>query len=158
MPFQPADLSLYDEVSSAVDSMMVVASKKALRIRNLVNADAIVHADSTMIQSVLRNLVSNAVKFTKPEGTIEIRSELSKSFYIIKVSDNGVGIPKEFREKLFKDADGMISTNGTDNEKGHGLGLLLCRYMVEKNGGSIWLESTSGTGSTFAFTMPASGN
>lgn len=158
IPFQPATLELYNEVSSVTDTMIAIASRKSIRIRNLVNADARVMADSNMLQAVLRNLISNAVKFTKSEGCIEIRSEAKNGFQLIRVSDNGVGVSKEISEKLFKEADGMVSTSGTDNEKGHGLGLLLCRYMIEKTGGTIWLESTSDNGSTFAFTLPVAIN
>ena len=155
IPFQPVSLQLYDEVSVVIDTMMALASRKTIRIRNLVCADAIVLADTNMLQAILRNLISNAVKFTKPEGNIEIRSESKDDYLLISVSDNGIGMVQEIVEKLFKEGDGMVSTSGTENEKGHGLGLLLCRYMVEKNGGTIWLESTSDKGSTFAFTLPA---
>ncbi len=155
MPFMPTRLQLYDEVSVVVDTMMVTASRKSIRIRNLVSADAVVQADGNMLQAILRNLIANAVKFTKPEGSIEIRSELKDNYQMVRISDNGIGIIPQISENLFKDGDGMVSTNGTENEKGHGLGLLLCRYMVEKNGGSIALESTSEKGSTFVFTLPA---
>ncbi len=155
MPFQPVNLELYREVSAVVNVMMAIASRKSIRIRNLVSADAIVFADSIMLQGVIRNLISNAVKFTNPEGNIEIRSELKDGFQVITVSDNGIGVSKEISEKLFSDTDGLVSTNGTDNEKGHGLGLLLCRYMIEKTGGKIWLKTTSEKGSIFAFTLPA---
>jgi len=158
IPFQPVNLQLYDEVSVVIDAMMVLASRKSIRIRNLVNADAIVLADNNMLQAIFRNLISNAVKFSKPEGVIEIRSELKEGLQVIRVSDKGIGISKEIREKLFREAEELVSTKGTDNEKGHGLGLLLCLYMVEKNGGTIWIESTSEKGSTFAFTLPASGD
>jgi len=154
MPFQPVNLELYSEVSAVIDTMIAIASRKSIRIRNLVSADAMVQADSNMLQSVLRNLISNAVKFTKTDGNIEIRSELKNGFQVIRVSDNGIGVLQEISGKLFNDASGMVSTFGTDNEKGHGLGLLLCRYMIEKTGGTIWLESTSEKGSVFAFTLP----
>jgi len=154
MPFQPANLELYREVSAVIDVMMAIASRKSIRIRNLVSADAIVFADSIMLQAVIRNLISNAVKFTKSEGNIEIRSELKDGFQVVTVSDNGIGVSEEITGKLFSDSHGMVSTNGTDNEKGHGLGLPLCRYMIEKTGGRIWLEATSEKGSIFAFTIP----
>jgi len=154
IPFQPVNLQLYEEVSVAVDSIIVVAARKSIRIRNLVGADAVVFADSNMLQSILRNLISNAIKFSKAEGSIEIRSRTDNGSHVISVSDSGIGIPGNIREKLFSDSEGIISTNGTENEKGHGLGLLLCRYMVEKHGGRIWIESSTSKGSTFAFTLP----
>lgn len=155
IPFQPVSLHLYDEVSVVADTMMVLASRKSIRIRNLVSADANVLADNNMLQAIFRNLISNAVKFTRTEGVIEIRSEIKDGFQVIRISDNGIGIPPEISAKLFMETNGLVSTNGTDNEKGHGLGLMLCRHMVEKNGGRIWLDSTCEKGSTFAFTLPA---
>lgn len=155
IPFQPSKLELYPEVSMVTDSLMVNASKKSIRIRNLVSAEAVVTADSNMLQAILRNLISNAIKFTKPEGIIEIRSGQEDGFQVISVSDNGIGISAEISSKLFSEQNELVSSPGTENEKGHGLGLLLCRHMVEKNGGRIWLESTSPRGTTFSFTLPA---
>ena len=155
---QPTNLHLYDEVSVVVDSMMVLASRKNIRIRNLVSADALVYADSNMLQSIVRNLISNAVKFTKQEGVIQITSESENDFHLIRVSDTGTGISAGISEKLFGGSNELVSTYGTENEKGHGLGLKLCRDMVEKNGGRIWLESTSAEGSVIALHLPAGKN
>jgi len=155
---QPTNLHLYEEVSVVVDSMMVLASRKNIRIRNLVNADALVYADSNMLQAIVRNLISNAVKFTKQEGIIQITSESENDFHLIRVSDTGTGISEGISVKLFGGSNELVSTYGTENEKGHGLGLKLCRDMVEKNGGRIWLESTSAEGSVIAFRLPAGKN
>jgi len=155
IPFQPVPLQLYGEVSVVINSIMVQASRKSIQIHNQVHADIMVTADANMLQAILRNLISNAIKFTKTGGSVEVYSEANKGYQAIRVKDNGIGIAQNISEKLFREADSMVSTNGTENEKGHGLGLLLCRYMVEKNGGTIWLDSTSGKGSTFAFTLPA---
>ena len=105
-----------------------------------------------MLDTVLRNLVSNAIKFTNENGRIDIYGEQDNSFVTITVSDNGVGIEPEAMEKLF-DITLKNSTLGTAKETGTGLGLLLCKEFVEKHGGRIWVESEVGKGSTFYFTL-----
>jgi signal transduction histidine kinase len=101
----------------------------------------------------MRNLVSNAIKFTNPGGSVNISSEQSDSIVTISVSDNGIGIDPEALSKLF-DIASNLTTPGTANETGTGLGLLLCKEFVEKHGGRIWCESVVGKGSTFKFTLP----
>ncbi|GCC52499.1 hypothetical protein SanaruYs_27360 [Chryseotalea sanaruensis] len=112
-----------------------------------------VHTDLNMMRSVLRNLLTNAIKFTDAGGVISLRSaEASEKEIVFSVADNGTGIPEENREKLF--TLGTISTQGTEAEKGTGLGLMLCREFIEKSGGRIWFESAKGKGTTFFFTLP----
>jgi signal transduction histidine kinase len=106
-----------------------------------------------MIKTVLRNLVSNAIKFTNNGGTINIIAEGNSENITISVSDNGVGIARSDLTKLFRISE-VLSTKGTANEKGTGLGLLLCKEFVEKHGGKIWVESEVGKGSDFKFTLP----
>jgi len=101
----------------------------------------------------LRNLISNAIKFTHPNGKIEVTALQDDNFIAIAVSDNGVGMKDETRKKLF-DISTNITTRGTANEKGSGLGLILCKEFVEKHGGKIWVESQCGIGSQFYFTLP----
>jgi hypothetical protein len=105
------------------------------------------------IQTVLRNLVSNAVKFSHAEGTIRIKAEIKDSFAIISVIDNGTGIAKDKQDKMFR-IDAVGSSPGTAGEKGTGFGLLLCKDLVQRNGGQIWLKSEKGEGSTFSFSLP----
>lgn len=106
-----------------------------------------------MIKTVLRNLISNAIKFTNINGEINVYTNQKDKFNEITVSDNGVGMNAETQNKLFS-----IETNeptiGTANEKGSGLGLILCKEFVKKNGGKIWVESELGKGSAFKFTLP----
>ena len=106
-----------------------------------------------MIDTILRNLISNAIKFTYPGGKITVSVEEKQNELLVTVSDTGVGISKENRDKLFK-IDQSYSTTGTQNEKGTGLGLILCKEFVEKHGGKIWVESEVNKGSTFYFTFP----
>ena len=105
------------------------------------------------LQVVLRNLISNAIKFTHQEGQINIIAEQTASTLLVTVSDNGVGIVSGRINDLF-DISKIVTTKGTSNEKGTGLGLLLCREFVEKHGGKIWVESIEGKGSDFKFTLP----
>jgi signal transduction histidine kinase len=114
-----------------------------------------VFADKHMQSSVIRNLISNAIKFTHPGGEIRITAESLQNETIISVNDNGVGISKDRIEKLFT-IGGGDSTSGTSNEKGTGLGLILCKEFVEKHGGRIWAESVEGQGTDVFYTIPDS--
>ena len=106
-----------------------------------------------MLKTVMRNLVSNAIKFTHNGGAININAEENSGNVIISVSDDGIGISPDNITKLF-DISQVLSTKGTAKEKGTGLGLLLCKEFVEKHGGKIWVESEVGKGSDFKFTLP----
>jgi ABC-type nitrate/sulfonate/bicarbonate transport system substrate-binding protein len=110
-------------------------------------------ADKSMIATILRNLVSNAVKFTNLGGTIVISAEQASDGPVITVADSGIGITPQALEKLFR-IDQNISTKGTQNEMGTGLGLILCKEFIEKHNGRIWAESEFGNGSKFCFTLP----
>jgi signal transduction histidine kinase len=107
-----------------------------------------------MMQAILRNLIANAVKFTRNGGTVEILSEKEEGFVKVSVKDSGVGIPSGLIDKLFTGGGGTVSSPGTDNEPGNGLGLVLCHHMAVKNGGRIWIESTSEKGTVISFTVP----
>ena len=110
-------------------------------------------ADVDMFKAVLRNLVSNAIKFTNTGGTINITAKQMNSNITISVSDNGIGIAPHNLMKLFEMSE-VSTTKGTAEETGTGLGLLLCKEFVEKHGGKIWVESEIGKGSDFKFTLP----
>ena len=107
-----------------------------------------------MITAVIRNLVSNAIKFTKSNGKIEIACDGTEKAVEITISDNGVGINKENLENLFR-IDSYYSTSGTLGESGTGLGLIICKEFIEKNGGKISVVSEEGKGSAFTFRLPA---
>ena len=129
------------------------AAAKKITIRSTIPEQTFVFADEYMITTVIRNLVYNAIKFTPREGEIAVSGEAGEDVVEIRVSDNGVGIPRENLEKLFR-TDIHLSTSGTDKETGSGLGLILCKDFIEKNGGDISIESTENRGSTFIFTLP----
>jgi len=113
----------------------------------------ILSADLNMLKTFLRNLISNAIKFTEKNGHIDIFIEKNHENAIISISDNGVGIKKDIQEKLW-DFTKPVSTSGTANEQGTGFGLTVCKELVDKHGGKIWVESEPGKGSKFKFTMP----
>jgi two-component system sensor histidine kinase/response regulator len=105
-----------------------------------------------MLKTVMRNLVSNAIKFSNNGGAININAIQNSENVTISVSDNGVGIPPDNLAKLF-DISQVLTTKGTAEETGTGLGLLLCKEFVERHGGKIWVESEEGKGSEFRFTL-----
>lgn len=142
-------------LSAMVDENIKLLSSLHLKQTEMINhiqPGTTALADTNMINLVFRNLILNGIKFTEPGGKIEIASKEEKDHYVISVTDNGVGISPEVQSILFEKTSGY-STRGTANEKGTGLGLILCKEFVEKNGGTIWLESTIGKGSTFYFTI-----
>jgi signal transduction histidine kinase len=129
------------------------ASRKQIEIKLDIDPELYVFADKFAIQTVLRNLMSNAIKFTRHQGIITIKSEKDSAFIKISVIDNGIGITKEKQKKIFR-VGAVSSSPGTDGEKGTGFGLLLCKDLIERNGGEIKLISEKGKGSTFYFTLP----
>lgn len=133
------------------------ARLKNIQLEDKLAEGIVVVADEQFTDTVLRNLVSNAIKFTHQSGKVSVQSEIvkrnGKSFCQVSVADNGIGISPEALAKLFVTGNNKFS-NGTANEKGSGLGLLLCKEFVEIQGGEIWAESTVGEGSVFSFTLP----
>lgn len=141
-------------VKSANETLAEQAKSKNISIISKVSVDTKVFCDENMIQTVVRNLISNAIKFNFPGGKIMIDADdSSPDEVVISVSDNGIGIPKFQVSKLFK-IDEVYKSDGTLKEKGSGLGLILCREFVEKHGGHIWADSDAGKGSSFYFTLP----
>jgi len=110
-------------------------------------------ADRNMLKTILRNLISNAIKYTNKYGKVEVKAIVDDRNVEISVCDNGIGMSGETMAKLFR-LDANLSTRGTENEKGTGLGLFLCKEFVEKHGGKMSVESESGKGSIFRFTIP----
>ncbi|HXI00224.1 MAG TPA: ATP-binding protein [Sphingobacteriaceae bacterium] len=127
---------------------------KEIEIVNKLNDNCIVHADHEMVKSIIRNLVGNAIKFTPRNGSITVSYLIKDDQVHIAVTDSGIGIPEDKKEKLFQDT--FFTTQGLSNEKGTGLGLQICKEFVEKNNGRIWVESETDKGSSFWFTLPAS--
>lgn len=134
-----------------------IAEKKKISLINELAENASVYADKYMIETVLRNLVSNAIKFTNPGGRVTLLTEDMGDLTQICVTDNGIGISPENQQKLFN-YDQHLSLKGTDNESGTGLGLAISKEFIEKNSGQIIVESTKGAGSTFKIILPKNKN
>ncbi len=152
MKYNPQKLNLSEIISRVYDLYTIKAAQKGIELIANIQPEIYVFADNFMIETVLRNLVNNAIKFTLPNGTITISVNEKSDEYIVSVSDTGIGIPKENLKKLFK-IETAYSTFGTAYEKGTGLGLILCKEFVEKNNGKIWVESEENKGTTFYFTL-----
>jgi len=149
--------NVQDLANDVAQFYQVYAQDKQIILRLASSEPMAVHADKNMVRTILRNIVSNAIKYTAPQGVVEIGISQTGRFAEVCIKDNGLGMTPDILTKLF-DAGLASSTAGTANEKGTGLGLLLCKEFVEKNGGRIRVESERGIGSTFWFTLPLSLN
>lgn len=139
-------------VQETVQLLHLQAETKKIKIKTKADLFVSAWADRNMISLVLRNLLSNAVKFTPERGCIEIGINESSSWVEVYVQDSGTGISKEEIAKIY--SEGFYTTNGTNDERGTGLGLMLCKEFLEKNDGHLIIESEPGSGSTFSFTLP----
>jgi len=154
LDFKQEKQNLYLILSENLELLNNSAVKKSITIKNTINENIYVYADKDMLSTILRNLVSNAIKFTSKEGTVEIGCNKNENELIqIYVKDNGLGINEKIQQNLFTISKN-ISTAGTEDERGTGLGLILCKEFVEKHGGKIWVESEITKGSKFIFTLP----
>ena len=151
--FEPQKLSFKIICLKSLEFLIPVANAKNIKI-NISTADNInVFADINMLKTILRNLVSNAIKFTNKDGTLNIYAVENSENVTISVADNGIGIKPDSLTSLF-DISQNHTTKDLAGEKGSGLGLVLCKEFVEKHGGIIWVESEFGKGSEFKFTLP----
>lgn len=149
---QATKIDLYKIVEENISLLTSLQSKHIQLINNLA-PESIGFADSNTINLVIRNLITNAIKFTNDGGEVTINAKSTNKEWVLSVHDNGIGIKPEVQKILF-DKTSPYTTRGTANEKGTGLGLILCKEFVEKNGGKIWVESQEDEGSTFFFTIP----
>jgi len=151
--FIPEKIKLSDVVNECLIEITNQASNKKIKIVNEINEGHIVKADKNMLKIILRNLLTNAVKYSYTGGVVIIKS-IDRNFEIeISITDSGIGIEENDIDKLFH-IDSKYSTNGTLNEQGTGLGLILCKEFIEKHGGRIWIDSKIEKGCTFKFTLP----
>jgi PAS domain S-box-containing protein len=151
--FSPEYVELVGLINEITELLNGSAAQKSISIIKEIPRNVHAFADIDMISTIMRNLISNAIKFTNPGGQIVIFAEQKPDKIFISVSDNGVGIKIEAIGKLFR-IDASSSTKGTNNETGSGLGLILCKEFVEKHEGKIWVKSEFGKGSQFCFTIP----
>jgi signal transduction histidine kinase len=150
---EPERINIRGIANNCIALLSQNTGEKQIRISNDVPLQIWAYADPKMTETVIRNLLNNAVKFTPKGGEIHITAEEQGDMIEIAVSDTGLGIPDAHIEKLFR-IDSKLVSFGTRGEKGSGLGLILCRDFVEKNSGKIWVQSQVGEGSRFIFTLP----
>jgi len=156
MPLRPKLIDFKGLIDENIELLRGNALQKGIKIETEIENDLFVYVDVSMITTVLRNLLSNAIKFTSQYGFIKIKVEKDDKMVKVSVIDNGVGVSNQDLEKLFK-IDSNPTTIGTSQEKGTGLGLILCKDFVERNGGKIWVESELEKGSRFIFVIPSVG-
>lgn len=147
------DVDVVEVTDSVIEIFNMVASLKKIEIREVKPGKMIVNADIDMLKTVVRNLLSNAIKFSKESSEVLVQMEEKDGMAVVSVQDHGCGISEDGQKKLLH-TDTHFSTFGTNNEEGSGLGLLLCKDFVMKNGGELWFTSKEGEGSTFSFSIP----
>jgi PAS domain S-box-containing protein len=148
----PKKFDISKTMNKTINILKGNLQKKNINLINEIKENTIAEADEFMIQSVLQNILSNAIKFTNPGGKIRIYDYKTDEKYLLTFEDNGVGIPSDVIPGLFK-IDSHYTTHGTDNEEGTGLGLILCRELIERNGGKISVESNRDKGSKFTIEL-----
>jgi len=153
LDFIPEKLKLIEKISDCIDVLWETARKKGVEIVISIPEEIEVNVDNHMFDSIVRNLVSNAIKFTRPGGKVTVEAVCNNEHFIeIRVRDTGIGMNQKLKDKLFLLSE-KTSRPGTEGELSTGLGLLLCKEFIEKHGGKIWVESEVGKGSTFSFTI-----
>jgi signal transduction histidine kinase len=150
--FKPEVFDLSSVLNENKELLTAQAQNKKIDLVNSVFDKTLVNANKNSVNTVVRNLISNAIKFTPEAGKIELRVQPNGTEVTVSVADNGVGMSQEIMDKLFR-IDTKHTTKGTADEKGTGLGLILCKEFIEKNGGRIWVESEIGKGSVFRFSL-----
>jgi PAS domain S-box-containing protein len=153
MDYNPENFELVEFLGDIVPLYDDIAGQKSITLHRNLPTNTLVFADKDMISTVFRNLISNAIKYTKPGGKITLTIKAEMEGTVVSVQDTGIGIPDRMIGRLFC-IDQSYSTAGTNNEQGTGLGLILCKEFVEKHGGTIWVDSEVDKGSTFSFTLP----
>ena len=150
--FAPEKIHIDKLCYHLIDQFQTKAELKNIRLLQTIQTKTLAYADKNMIQTVLRNLISNAVKYTKQEGTVSVSAKETAEKIIISVEDTGIGIDQNNLNQLFKASNGSIS-RGTNNEKGTGFGLILCKEIINLHKEQIWVESEPGQGTTFSFSL-----
>ncbi|MEH6681305.1 MAG: tetratricopeptide repeat-containing sensor histidine kinase [Sediminicola sp.] len=154
---KPSLVSLEGIVQDNLNLLHEIAETKSIKMINKLAFQTLIWSDGDQIDIVVRNLLSNALKFTPENGMVIIDAEEKTTYWLISVRDSGVGMDLETQEKIFN-PNSTLTTYGTNNEKGTGLGLSLCKEMIEKNNGTLWVESAPRKGSCFYFTLPKTKN
>ena len=153
MFFKPVKLSLNKLVEQNIEVFRINAERKEVKLNFSKQDDIILKADEAMLMTILRNLISNAIKFTNRKGSVKITAEKSGKVVLISVTDDGIGMSSELRNDLFK-IDKKVRREGTEEEPSTGLGLILCKEFIDKHNGKITVESEEGNGSVFTVCLP----
>jgi signal transduction histidine kinase len=155
MKFAPSNINLKWLAEKAIQVLYLQAEQKNIQLSVEIPEQYNAFCDSDMIDTVFRNVVSNAIKFSNEAGKVSIKASINSDStgYLLSIEDSGVGMPEDIRIRIFDLAEN-VSRKGTQKERGSGLGLILCKEFIEKHGGWIWVESEEGKGSTFNFTLP----
>ncbi|WP_348822646.1 PAS domain S-box protein [Flavobacterium aestuarii] len=156
MEFNPQRINFKKDCKVIAELLQFTASVKKIDVELICEDSLVVYADKNMLDTVLRNLISNALKFTREGGNIKIAAKKNSDETVVSIIDNGVGISTKDIDKIFDKAQ-LFSSIGTNEEKGTGFGLKLCQEFIEKHGGKIWVESEAGIGSAFHFSLPNEG-
>ncbi len=154
LKFSPLEIEFQRVLDNSVSILRPLAEQKNICIQFDYSNELKLFADPTMLETILRNLINNAIKFTPEEGLITITAKQIENHVNISITDTGIGISAEDVENLFK-IDSTVKRKGTNDEDGSGIGLILCKEFVKKNNGEIWVNSTLKKGSSFIFTIPA---
>lgn len=150
----PESFSVMTRIIESMATIQELAIKKGIHVKYEINNDLMVFADSNMFATIIRNLTSNAIKFTPKGGNITIGAKPMADHWVeISITDTGIGMDQDMQENLFK-LEVNTSRKGTEKEESTGLGLIICKGYIEKQGGRMWLESKEGQGSTFHFSLP----
>ncbi len=153
LPFNPMEVNLLSTCNSVIEALQIVADTKSITIDCKIDQQITVFADLDMLKTVIRNLLSNALKFTNENGLISVNATKNDQNTLVSVTDNGIGMNDEQLQRLFKNPGHSVQ-DGTAGEHGTGLGLVLCKEFIEKHNGEISVESKLGSGTTFSFTLP----
>ncbi|MBL7972755.1 MAG: tetratricopeptide repeat-containing sensor histidine kinase, partial [Prolixibacteraceae bacterium] len=152
--FSPMEIEFKRILENSFSVLRPLAQQKSIEVKFSLTDDLKLYADPQMIETVLRNLINNAIKFTPENGSIEISAQSAGDYVRVNITDSGIGIAGEDVENLFR-IDSKVKRKGTNNEDGSGLGLIICKEFIDKNNGTISVTSTPGEGSSFSFTLPA---
>ncbi len=152
LEFSPIQFDLYELVQNNLSIFKLKTADKSIKLSSNIKPGTLAYGDIHMVDTIVRNLISNALKFTEANGEVFLSAKLDNEFILLSVKDTGIGISKENQDKLFR-IDSNFTTYGTNDEAGSGLGLILCKEFVNKNGGEIWVESEPNKGSRFTFSL-----
>ncbi|WP_159434567.1 sensor histidine kinase [Flavobacterium flevense] len=155
LEFSPKKIEISPIINKTISLLDNIAKSKNIRIESKIKNEEYAFADKDMLETIFRNLISNAIKFTENNGEVQLSITRENNQIVFSVQDNGIGIPPEKITNLFA-INHRNTTSGTNDETGTGLGLMLCKDFVKKHGGKIWVESEIGKGSNFKFSIPDS--